>query len=81
MFKSLKLNDSGAKVKEAHELLKKAGSSIKVTGVFSIGTLSAVRAFQKKNGLKVTGKIDSATMKKLQYFKARKIIKMGAKKK
>lgn len=81
MFKTLKLNDSGAQVKEAQELLKKAGSSIKVTGTFSIGMLSAIKAFQKKNGLKVTGTIDSATMKKLQSFKAKKIVKMGAKKK
>ena len=78
MFKKLKLNSEGPKVKEAQQLLRKAGSTIKVTGFFSIGMYAAVKAFQKRNGLKVTGEIDSATWKKLQ---AVKIVKMGSKKK
>ena len=81
MFKKLKINDKGPQVKEAQELLKKAGSTIKATGFFSIGMYSAVKAFQKKNGLKQTGIIDSFTWKRLQTFKARKTIKMGPKKK
>lgn len=81
MFKKMKINDEGVQVKEAQELLKKAGSTIKVTGVFSIGMYAAVKAFQKKNGLKVTGIIDSVTWKKLQAVKTRKIVKMGPKKK
>lgn len=80
MFKKLKMSDEGSQVKEAQELLKKAGSTIKPTGKYNIGMYSAVKAFQKKNGLKVTGVIDSATWKKLSTFKARKTIKMGAKK-
>ena len=78
MFKKLKLNSEGPKVKEAQQLLRKAGSTIKVTGFFSIGMYAAVKAFQKRNGLKVTGEIDSATWKKLH---AVKIVKMGPKKK
>lgn len=78
MFKKLKLNCEGPKVKEAQQLLRKAGSTIKVTGFYSIGMYAAVKAFQKRNGLKVTGEIDSATWKKLQ---AVKIVKMAPKKK
>ena len=81
----LKMNDKGPKVREAQELLKKAGSTIKVTGVFSIGMYSAVKAFQKKQGLKATGAIDEGTLKVLMAFKVkkppRKIVKMGPKKK
>lgn len=80
MFKKLKMSDEGTLVKEAQELLQKTGSKVKATGKYNIGTYSAVKAFQKKNGLKVTGEIDSATWKKLSTFKTRKTIKMGAKK-
>lgn len=78
----MKLNDEGVHIKEAQELLRKAGSSIKVNGIFTIGMYSAVKAFQKKHGLKVTGKIDSFTWDKLLDYKkpARKTIKMGGKK-
>ena len=80
IFKKMMLNDKGAQIKVAQELLKKAGSTIKVTGIFSIGMLSAVRAFQKKNNLKVTGVIDNATWKKLMAVKAKKTVKMAGKK-
>ena len=77
----LKLNDENAKVKEAQQYLQKAGSTIKVSGIFTIGMLSAVKRFQKMNGLKVTGQIDKATFEKLSALKtARRTIKMGAKK-
>ena len=80
IFKKMVLNDKGPQIKVAQELLKKAGSTIKITGVFSIGMLSAVRAFQKKNGLKVTGIIDNATWKKLMSVKTKKNVKMAGKK-
>ena len=80
IFKKMVLNDKGPQIKVAQELLKKAGSAIKVTGVFSIGMLSAVRAFQKKNGLKATGIIDNATWKKLMAVKTKKNVKMAGKK-
>ena len=80
IFKKMSLNDKGSQIKVAQELLKKAGSTIKVTGVFSIGMLSAVRAFQKKNSLKVTGVIDNATWKKLMAIKTKKNVKMAGKK-
>lgn len=78
VMKTLKLNDKGPVVLKAQKLLQKAGSTIKATGVFTIGMLSAVRAFQKKNGLKVTGKIDARTFSKLE---AKKIVKMAPRKK
>ena len=78
MFKKLKLNSEGPKVKEAQQLLRKAGSTIKVTGFFSIGMYSAVKAFQKRKGIKATGEIDAATWRKLQTVK---IVKMAPKKK
>ena len=62
---TLEYGDTGMTVKEAQELLVKCGSTIKPNGDFSIGMVSAVKAFQRKNGLKVTGKVDSATWKKL----------------
>ena len=77
----LKLNDENAKVLEVQKLLQKNGSGISLTGVFTIGTLSAVRAFQKKNGLKVTGIVDEKTFEKLSAVKTKKIVKMAPKKK
>ena len=64
----LKYGDENKDVLEAQKLLKLAGSTIKPTGKFTIGMLSAVKAFQKKNGLAVTGKIDTKTMNKLKTF-------------
>lgn len=80
-FVTLKLNMSGAKVLEVQKLLQKAGSAIKPTGVFSIGMRSAVCAFQKKNGLAVTGEVDKKTFEKLSAVKAKKNVKMVGKKK
>lgn len=77
----LKMNDKGPKVLEVQKLLQKNGSSIQLTGVFTIGMLSAVRSFQKKNGLKVTGVVDLKTFEKLSAMKTKKIVKMVPKKK
>ena len=64
----LKYGDENKDVQEAQKLLQMAGSSIKVNGVYSIGMVTAVKSFQKKNGLSVTGKIDTKTMNKLKAF-------------
>ena len=64
-FKPIKMGDKGKAVSDAQKLLKKFGSTIKVTGEFTIGMLSAVKAFQKKNKLPVTGVIDKKTLDKL----------------
>lgn len=71
-FKALKLGDKGLVVKKISELLKKAGSTIKPTSEFHIGMVSAVKAFQKKNGLPVTGTVDRKTFDKLSAVKAPK---------
>ena len=62
----LKYGDENKDVMEAQKLLKATGSKIQLSGKFTIGMVSAVKAFQKKNGLAVTGKIDSKTMNKLK---------------
>ena len=64
-FKPFKLNDEGKEVLEISKLLGKAGSSLKPTKTFNIGMLSAVKAYQKKNGLPVTGIVDKKTWEKL----------------
>lgn len=53
---------------KAQKLLAKAGSRIKPNGIYSIGMVTAVKAFQKKNGLPVTGEIDAKTMNKLAEY-------------
>lgn len=68
MKKVITLGKTGVEVKKIQQLLAKAGSSIKPNGVFGIGMLSAVKAFQKRNGLKVTGVVDAATLKKLEAY-------------
>lgn len=77
----LKLNDKGPKVLEVQKFLVKAGSSIKLTGVYTIGMVSAVRSFQKKNGLKPTGMVDLKTYEKLSAVRVKKVVKMVPKKK
>ena len=65
-FTALEYGDTGAVVKEAQLMLAKTGSTIKPNGVFTIGMVSAVKAFQRKNGLNVTGVINAETWKKLE---------------
>lgn len=62
----LKYGDENKDVLEAQKLLKATGSTIEPNGKYTIGMISAVKAFQKKNGLAITGKIDSKTMTKLK---------------
>ena len=81
-FVDLGIGDKGPKVKEAVKMLQKAGSTIKDTCVFHIGMVSAVRAFQRRNKLAVTGIIDQTTWNKLKLCstKTRKPVKMAGKK-
>ena len=64
----LKLNDKGAEVMTCQRLLKNAGSKIVSNGVFSIGMMTAVKSFQKKHKLSVTGEIDAKTRAKLDEY-------------
>ncbi|GEM_PF-5058222 len=52
-------------VKAAQEALDKAGFKVKADGIMGRHTRMAIKAFQKKNGLKVTGRLDKATLAKL----------------
>lgn len=75
-FIKMVYGEKDARILKAQKLLAKAGSTIKPNGVFSIGMYSAVKAFQKRHGLKVTGEIDAATMNKLaEYDKPAKPVK------
>ena len=71
--KVLKYGMEGKAIADAQKALQKAGSTIKVNGKFTIGMLSAVKAFQKRNKLPVTGVIDTKTLNKLnEYMKPAK---------
>lgn len=67
-FVKMVYGEVGARITKAQKLLIKAGSSIKPNGVYSIGMVSAVKAFQKKHKLPVTGVIDAKTMNKLAEY-------------
>lgn len=67
-FIKMVYGEKSDRVKKAQKLLAKAGSSIKPNGVYSIGMVTAVKAFQKKHKLEVTGVIDAKTMNKLAEY-------------
>ena len=75
-----KYGDEGEKVLTYQKALKVAGSKIQVNGKYTIGMVSAVKAFQKKNKLEVNGKIDTKTDAKLnEYLKPKPKAKRTAK--
>ena len=67
-FIKMAYGEAGARITKAQKLLAKAGSSIKPNGIYTIGMVSAVKAFQKKHKLPVTGVIDAKTMNKLAEY-------------
>lgn len=65
--------DKGSAVKTVQQRLKKLGYySGGIDGDYGNGTKTAVKNFQKRNGLSVTGKVNSATLKKLKSSSAKK---------
>lgn len=54
------------RILRAQVYLKESGSNLEVNGEYTIGMVSAVRSFQKKNGLEPTGKIDIKTWRLLK---------------
>jgi len=63
---TLKRGSKGTAVKELQQRLKELGYyKSTIDGEYGSGTVSAVKAFQKKNGLSQTGTADSATLKKV----------------
>jgi peptidoglycan hydrolase-like protein with peptidoglycan-binding domain len=51
--------------KAVQEALNKEGYKLRVDGLMGKHTRTALKRYQKKNGLKVTGKADKATLAKL----------------
>ena len=65
--------DQGNAVKKVQKRLKALGYySSSIDGDYGSGTKKAVQNFQKNNGLKVTGNVNSATLKKLNSSSAKK---------
>ena len=62
---NVKLGDSGKGVEQIQTALKSAGYKVTVDGAFGPQTDTAVRAFQKKNGLSVDGVVGPKTWAKL----------------
>lgn len=61
----ISLGDDGDIVKDIQERLAMLGSAVKATGKFNIGTMSAVKSWQKKNKLQINGKISAYQYNKL----------------
>lgn len=62
---TLRRGAKGNDVYEMQQLLVKDGSTIAVDGIFGIGTLSAVKSFQKRHGLVVDGIVGPKTWAEL----------------
>lgn len=60
-YSTIRRGDRGELVTQCQRLLSKAGSNLAIDGIFGPGTQSAVRAFQKKNGLVVDGIVGPKT--------------------
>lgn len=71
---TLKRGDSGAEMKKVQEILLSAPDLFadgSVTGKFDQATEKAIKKFQIKNRLEITGRVDGATVSKLNEFNAR----------
>lgn len=66
---TLRRGSKGEEVRELQTLLAKDGSSLQIDGIFGIGTLSAVKSFQKKHNLVVDGIVGPKTWKELDKLK------------
>ncbi|MCM3338183.1 peptidoglycan-binding protein [Paenibacillus sp. MER TA 81-3] len=62
----LKQGDQGPQVLEAEQLLHKLGWYVEVDTKYDRYTVRAVKKFQQKHGIRVTGVIDNATMNRLK---------------
>ena len=63
--KAMKAVKRSPKVRTLQDALNSKGAKLKVDGIMGKKTRMALKSFQKQNGLKVTGKVDSATKKAL----------------
>ncbi len=74
-----KQGDTGESVKKVQKRLKTLGYySGSIDGDYGAGTKSAVRDFQKRNGLSTNGEVNSATLKKLNSSDAKKASSSGS---
>jgi len=67
--KMVKKHHASARVKAVQEALNKHGAKLKADGMWGPKTHMALAAFQKKSGLKATGRLNKATDKKLGLAK------------
>lgn len=68
-YPTIKRGAKGEIVSQLQDLLSKDGSSLKIDGIFGIGTESAVKAFQRKHGLVVDGIVGPKTWAELLKIK------------
>ncbi|MGN0779815.1 MAG: peptidoglycan-binding protein [Aristaeellaceae bacterium] len=64
-FTTLEKGDKGESVVQLQDVLKKLGYLSTITGVYDSDTVTAVKNFQRYNGLTVDGKAGEATQQKL----------------
>lgn len=62
---TLRRGSKGEEVVELQTLLAKDGSTLEIDGIFGIGTMSAVKSFQKRHGLEVDGIVGPKTWAEL----------------
>ena len=62
----MKQHTSEKDILKAQKILREKGSSIKVTGKYTIGMKTVLFKYQRENGLPVTGELDDVTWKKLK---------------
>lgn len=62
---TLRRGAKGEEVKTMQTLLAKDGSTLQIDGIFGIGTLSAVKSFQKRHALEVDGIVGPKTWAEL----------------
>lgn len=61
----IKIGDESDLVKDVQMRLAVLGSAVKATGKFNIGTYSAVKSWQKKNKLRISGELSAFQYEKL----------------
>ncbi|MEA4875548.1 peptidoglycan-binding protein, partial [Anaerorhabdus sp.] len=69
---TMRLGDMGAKIKAMQQRLVTLGYMKKADGAFGPSTYAAVLAFQQKNGLTISGEVDTVTLRKLNSSSAKR---------
>ena len=64
-YPTIKRGSKGEIVVQLQDLLARNGSSVRISGIYDVGTVSAVGAFQRKHGLKIDGIAGPETWKQL----------------